>query len=83
MPTSTLTRKGQVTIPKAIRDCLGIQEGERVLFVLRGDEVVLRALRGNILELNGSIKPSANPEEFEAIRGKVKKAVSTKVARNG
>ena len=83
MSTSTLTRKGQVTIPKAIRDRLGIQEGEKVFFILRGDEVVLRALRGNILELKGSIKPSAQPEEFEAIRGKVKKAVSTKVARNG
>ena len=83
MTTSTLTRKGQVTIPKAIRDRLGIREGEKVFFVLRDDEVVLRALRGNILELKGSIKPSAHPENFEAIRRKVKKVVSAKVARNG
>ncbi len=83
MPASTLTRKGQVTIPKAIRDRLGIREGEKVFFVLRGDEVVLRALRGNILELKGSIKPSAHPEDFEAIRRKIKKVVSAKVARNG
>ena len=83
MPASTLTRKGQVTIPKDIRDRLGVRQGEKVLFVVRGDEIVLKALRGNILELKGSIKPSAHPEDFEAIRRKVKRAVSAKVARNG
>lgn len=83
MPASTVTRKGQVTIPKAIRDRLGVREGEKVFFVLRGDEVVLKPLHGDILELKGSIKPSAHPEDFEAIRRKVKKAVSAKVAKNG
>ncbi len=83
MPASTLTRKGQVTIPKAIRDRLGVREGEKVFFVVRGDEVVLKALRGNILELKGSVKLSAHPEDFEAVRRKVKRGVSAKVARNG
>ena len=46
MSAATLTRKGQVTIPKSIRDRLGIQEGEKVLFVVRGEEVVLKVLRG-------------------------------------
>ncbi len=83
MPASTVTRKGQVTIPKAIRDRLGVREGEKVFFVIRGDEVVIKALRGNILELKGSVQPSTHPEDFEAIRRKVKKAVSAKAARNG
>ena len=34
--------KGQVTIPKEIRDHLQAQEGERVMFVLRGNEVILK-----------------------------------------
>jgi len=42
MLESTITRKGQVTIPKAIRDRLGVKEGEKVLFVMRGEEVVLK-----------------------------------------
>jgi AbrB family looped-hinge helix DNA binding protein len=33
MLESTITRKGQVTIPKAIRDRLGVEEGEKVLFI--------------------------------------------------
>lgn len=36
MLESTITRKGQVTIPKVIRDRLGVKEGEKVLFVIRG-----------------------------------------------
>ena len=32
MLTSTLTTKGQVTIPKKIRDMLGIQTNDRIVF---------------------------------------------------
>ena len=81
MSASTVTRKGQVTIPKTIRDRLGIKEGEKVFFVVRGGEVVLKVLRGNILDLKGSVKPSARPEDFESVRRSVKQAVSKKVAR--
>ena len=43
MPTATLTRKGQVTIPKAIRDALKVQAGDRLDFVVEGEgRVVMR-----------------------------------------
>ncbi|MHA6693975.1 AbrB/MazE/SpoVT family DNA-binding domain-containing protein [Homoserinimonas sp. A520] len=35
--------KGQVVIPKEIRDALGIKPGQEVVFERRGDEVVLRS----------------------------------------
>ncbi|MFN3944812.1 MAG: AbrB/MazE/SpoVT family DNA-binding domain-containing protein [Allosphingosinicella sp.] len=37
-----LTVKGQVTIPKDVRDALGLRPGEPVEFERRGDEVVIR-----------------------------------------
>ena len=83
MLESTVTRKGQITIPKEIRNRLGVREGEKVIFVLRGDEVVLRVIRGTILDLKGSVKPHARPEDFEAIRKSVKKAVSKRIAAGG
>jgi AbrB family looped-hinge helix DNA binding protein len=83
MLESTITRKGQVTIPKAIRDRLGVKEGEKVLFVMRGEEVVLKVVKGTILDLRGSVRSSAHPEDFEKIRQSVRQAVAKKVVGHG
>ncbi len=79
MTMSTITRKGQVTIPKALRDKLGIEEGDSVFFVQRGDEVVLKVLQGTILDLRGSV-PVTAPQDFEQIRRQVKKRVGRRSA---
>ncbi len=42
METTTMTSKGQVTIPKAVRQQLGLTQGDRVAFVVEGDHAVLR-----------------------------------------
>lgn len=83
MVESTITRKGQVTIPKAIRDRLGVKEGEKVLFVMRGEEVVLKVVKGTILDLRGSVRPSEHPEDFEKIRQYVRRAVAKKAVGHG
>lgn len=38
----TVTRKGQVTLPKAVREALGIRPGNQVRFDIRPGEVVIR-----------------------------------------
>jgi AbrB family looped-hinge helix DNA binding protein len=78
MLDSVITRKGQVTIPKPIRDQLGLEEGEKVMFIRRGDEVLLKVLRGTVLDLKGSVNPSSRPEDFAKIRQTVKKRVGRK-----
>ena len=40
--TSSLTSKGQVTIPKALRQQLGLGRGSRVSFELVGDHLEMR-----------------------------------------
>ena len=42
MDTTSVTSKGQVTIPKEIRRQLGIRQGSRIEFVMAGDRVELR-----------------------------------------
>ena len=42
MPSASLTSKGQITIPKVIRELLQVKTGDRVEFVVDGDQVVLR-----------------------------------------
>jgi antitoxin PrlF len=82
MSESVITRKGQVTIPKEIRKHLKAKEGERVVFVLRGDDVVLKVVRGNILDLKGSVKPAKRPEDFDAVRQAVKRSVGAKISHD-
>lgn len=47
---ATVTEKGQVTIPKAVRDKLGLKKGTKVYFELRGREAVMLPEVKNPLE---------------------------------
>jgi AbrB family looped-hinge helix DNA binding protein len=40
--STSVTSKGQVTIPKELRQRLGIRQGTRIEFVLVGDHVEMR-----------------------------------------
>lgn len=54
MPTATLTSKGQLTLPKAIRDRLRLGSGDRVDFVIKDDgTIVLRPATVDVRELAG------------------------------
>ncbi|BCQ07076.1 transcriptional regulator MraZ [Mycobacterium heckeshornense] len=55
---ATVTSKGQVTIPKAVRDALGIQEGDKVIFRVEGDCALL-ARTPDFLDLAGTIRVPA------------------------
>jgi len=43
---STLSKKGQITIPKAARKQLSIGPGDRVLFMIEDDKVLLQRVKG-------------------------------------
>lgn len=42
METTTMTSKGQVTIPKSVRQRLGLRQGVKIAVVVEGDHAVLR-----------------------------------------
>lgn len=54
--TSTLTSKGQATIPAPIREKLGILSGQKVVFDVTNGEVVIKNQAKLIDELYGSLK---------------------------
>ena len=53
-----VTSKGQVTVPKAVRDALGIREGDEVVFHVEGNRAVL-ARTPDFLALAGSVSVPA------------------------
>jgi AbrB family looped-hinge helix DNA binding protein len=46
---SPVSEKGQVTIPKEIRDALKLKKGDRVVFLDRDDQVILRKAKSERL----------------------------------
>lgn len=78
MFTSTVTSKGQVTIPKILRDSLRIQANDRVIFVKREDSLILKPIKG-IFELRGSIKTESSPDN-QTVREAVKTEIARKIA---
>ena len=61
MPT-TLTSKGQVTIPKQIRDALNLAPGCSVDFAVNRE--------GDVVIQKVGARPSRKPDRFESARGK-------------
>ena len=56
MPVSTLTSKGQTTVPKAVREFLKIESGDRLDFIPQPDgSVLLRAATVHISTLRGML----------------------------
>lgn len=73
MARATMTSKGQVTVPKEIRDYLGIDAGDRISFEIRdGGGVVLEAETSDVRELKGMLpapRKAVSVEEMtEAVR---------------
>ena len=67
MPVSTVTTKGQTTIPKSIRDFLKLHAGDRLDFILEDSgRVVLRRATLNVKDLEGILhRPGRKPVSVE------------------
>ena len=63
MPTATMTTKGQVTIPKEVREHLGIETGDRLSFVVQEDgTVIVQPITRHVRELGGLLqRPGQRP----------------------
>ena len=54
MPVATVTSKGQITIPKKVRQALHLGAGDRVEFVIEnGGKVLLQPGKGDVAALKG------------------------------
>ena len=58
-------------MPKAVRQSLGLSEGDHVAFVQSGGDVVLRPVRQSLRDLRGSV-PVDGPQDSDAVRDAVR-----------
>jgi AbrB family looped-hinge helix DNA binding protein len=80
-----ITRQGQITVPKAIRDVLGARPGDEIEFVPRNDELLVRLRpRRSVLDFAGLASETAStriPATAEALDVQIELGM-TEAARN-
>ena len=62
---STITAKGQATIPKAIREYLGLKPGDRIKFFLHPNGSVVLLPKLPVAALRGMLKTPRPPVTIE------------------
>ena len=60
MSTSSITSKGQVTIPSELREKFQLQPGDKVLFEEKGGVITLLPMEQDIEALAGSLAEDTN-----------------------
>ena len=79
---ATLTSKGQITIPKAIRKSLRLHTGDRIAFAVNGQsEAILTPITKSVDEVYGRLFKKDGPtcsidQMNNAIRARMKKPLS-------
>ena len=80
--TAKITSKGQITIPKEIRNILHLQKGGVIVFENEGDQVVIKPAR-TLKDFKGTLKGKDRTADFDNIRQKAKEHIAKKVAKSG
>ncbi len=67
MVTATLTSKGQLTIPKSVRDSLHLHTGDRLVFIVHGDgEAIMKPVTTSVDDAFGCLHGTGQPRKTVA-----------------
>ena len=70
MIMSKLSSKSQITVPREVRDAIGLEPGDHVAYFVRGDEVILRRVdpfdAAFHAALESTLEEWASPEDDDA-----------------
>lgn len=80
MPTATLTSKGQITLPRRVREHLRVQVGDTVDFVIGSDgEVRVRSGDVDVSQLKGLLRqPGRRPVTIQDMNAAIRRAHGTR-----
>lgn len=77
MPTATMTSKGQITVPKVVREALALHPGDRVAFRIHEDgTVTIEPETVELFDLKGAIKPGVTGVTIEAMNQAVRESAT-------
>ncbi|MDP6550431.1 MAG: AbrB/MazE/SpoVT family DNA-binding domain-containing protein [Dehalococcoidia bacterium] len=84
--STTVTSKGQVTIPSAIRRALNIQPRDKISFELLDGKAFLRPVKSAVLASYGAVKPlkpAGSPMDYRELRQEIEEEIANEVAGEG
>jgi AbrB family looped-hinge helix DNA binding protein len=83
MSEAKMTSKGQITVPKDVRQKLGLRPGDRIRFILEADgRVRLMPAKRDIAELVGFLPKPKRALSIEEMDEAIGRAVAEKFARH-
>ena len=73
---TTITSKGQVTLPKPIRDQLHLRPGDKIDFTLEGDGLRVTPVTASVTQLKGMVPKPTAPVSLEEIDAAIARAAA-------
>lgn len=80
---ATITDKGQVTIPVAIRDILNLQPSSRLIFSIEKERIIAQPIKADLISLYGSVKSNKKSLNTKNIRKIIMKKIAKDIAKEG
>ena len=75
-----VTRKGQVTLPAEVRNSLGLRQGDKVIFRLQDDQVMVKRTESVVSATAGVFKSDRPALTAEELRVVAEEAIAEEVA---
>jgi AbrB family looped-hinge helix DNA binding protein len=78
--TAKITSKGQITLPKKVRDLLHLKEGGVVVFEQEEDRIVIKSAQ-SLMDYKGYLRGRARPADADTVRDAARTYVGKKAGR--
>lgn len=65
MNVGKMSKKGQIVIPKEIREKFGIRPGDAVIFDIQGNKIIIEKIEEKMSDILEKSKPVENSLEFQ------------------
>jgi AbrB family looped-hinge helix DNA binding protein len=78
--TTKISSKGQMVLPKVLRDRLGVKPGSKIVFVERQGRIELQAYGGDILRWYGALEVDT-PQDWDAVQAETNRRRAKEAAR--
>lgn len=83
MPTATITSKGQITIPKKIREKLGLKPGDKIEFEVEKGDLKVSRKKYSIMDTAGILyREGQKPASIEDMNKAIGKAIKDRYERS-